>query len=106
MMLKRYITLLFISFSLLLNTLSQVPYREVYTTWEDFLDSFTEEETIDDDVVDFLQQLKEHPLNLNTVDKETLSQLPFLTEVLNWRPQNEFRNNNLVQKRSTFKASK
>ena len=80
MMLKRYITLLFISLSILLNTLSQVPYREVYTTWEDFLDSFTEEETIDDDVVDFLQQLKEHPLNLNTVDKETLSQLPFLTE--------------------------
>ncbi len=80
MYLYKFILFLVSYFTIYAITYAQVPYREVYTTWEDFLDYFTESESATDDIVDYLHQLKEQPLNLNAVDKETLSQLPFLTE--------------------------
>ena len=59
---------------------AQVPYREIYTTWEDFLEYFTEEDGLSNDEMEMLSLLKEQPININTSNKETLQQLPFLTE--------------------------
>lgn len=59
---------------------AQVPYREIYTTWEDFLEYFTEEDGLSNDEIEMLSLLKEQPININTSNKETLQQLPFLTE--------------------------
>ena len=59
---------------------AQLPFREIYTTWEDFLDYYTDDQELPDEVIDNLYTLKDEPINLNTTDKETLLQLPFLSE--------------------------
>ena len=60
---------------------AQLPFREIYTTWEDFLDYYTDDQELPDEVIDNLYTLKDEPINLNTTDKETLLQLPFLSEL-------------------------
>lgn len=72
--------LLFCSISALSFSQSQVYYREVYTTWEAFLEHYSEEGELSNDEIERLSLLKEQPINLNTTDKETLLTLPFLSE--------------------------
>ena len=50
---------------------SQVAFREIYTTWEDFLEYFTEEDGLSNDEMEMLSLLKEQPININTSNKET-----------------------------------
>ena len=78
-MLQR-IVLFLIFFTLYTFAYSQVPFREIYTTWEDFLEHYTDEERLSNDEIEHLSLLKEQPINLNTTDKEELLQLPFLSE--------------------------
>ena len=78
-MLQR-IVLFLIFFTLSTFVYSQVPFREIYTTWEDFLEHYTDEKRFSNDEIEHLSLLKEQPINLNTTDKEGLLQLPFLSE--------------------------
>ena len=78
-MLQR-VVLFLIFFTLSTFVYSQVPFREIYTTWEDFLEHYTDEERLSNDEIEHLSLLKEQPINLNTTDKEGLLQLPFLSE--------------------------
>ena len=55
-------------------------HREIYSTWEEFLEHYTDEEVVTSDEIENLSFLKDHPININTADKETLLQLPFLSE--------------------------
>jgi hypothetical protein len=66
---------------LLTNTIcfAQEPYREIYTTWEEFLEYYADEIDTQSEDLEILSQLKENPLNLNTATKEELQQLTFLS---------------------------
>ena len=59
---------------------AQMPYREIYSSWEEFLEHYAEDENLSQDELEHLNILHQQPLNLNVADKETLLQLPFLTE--------------------------
>lgn len=59
---------------------AQMPYREIYSSWEEFLEHYAEDENLSQDELEHLNILHQQPLNLNVSDKETLLQLPFLTE--------------------------
>lgn len=72
--------LLFIFCSLATLSHSQVTYREIYTTWEAFLEHFCDDGDLSNEDVELLSFLKDHPINLNTTDKESLLQLPFISE--------------------------
>lgn len=77
----RYILILFLIL-LPIASFSQV-HREVYTTWETFLEHYCEEgedELLTNDEIERLSLLKEHPINLNATNKDALLQLPFLSE--------------------------
>ena len=63
------------------SVVAQHPYREIYTSWEDFLEYYSEnEEEVEIDELEQLMLLKEQPININIADKESLMQLPFLSE--------------------------
>ena len=51
---------------------AQEPYREIYTTWEEFLEYYVDEIDTQSEDLEILSQLKENPLNLNTATKEEL----------------------------------
>lgn len=59
---------------------AQMPYREIYSSWEEFLEHYAEDENLSQDELEHLNILHQQPLNLNVADKEALLQLPFLTE--------------------------
>lgn len=63
-----------------MSVVAQHPYREIYTSWEDFVEYCADEEVVSQDELERLEQLTQHPLNLNTVSKDALLELPFLTE--------------------------
>lgn len=68
------------------------PFREVWTTWEDFVEEFlhryTDEEEEDalslraqqSESLSLLEELRTHPLNLNTAQREELLELVWLSE--------------------------
>ena len=59
---------------------AQVAYREIYSTWEEFLEHYTDEQELTSEEVDNLSFLKDNPININSTNREALLQLPFLSE--------------------------
>lgn len=59
-----------------------------FVSWEEFVASYlerdenatNEEQTVDEDMRDWLEHLTENPLQINRIDKEELLALPFLNE--------------------------
>lgn len=54
-----------------------------YYSWEDFVERISMDQSIDDNyltpLLEDLSELHEHPFNINTITKENLKQLPFLS---------------------------
>ena len=54
-----------------------------YYSWEDFVERISMDQSIDDNyltpLLEDLSELHEHPFNINTITKENLEQLPFLS---------------------------
>lgn len=66
---------------------TQTAGRELFMSWEEFVEDFLEEEPEDDTEIrsrtDYLHRLEElyaHPINLNTASREELLELPFIDE--------------------------
>lgn len=59
-------------------------YAQNALTWEDFVESYADESyedsELDTELFETLQELHSHPLNINTVTKDELLTLPFISE--------------------------
>lgn len=74
-------------FSASLTAQTYTAGREFYTTWEDFVEQYynaaEEEDDNQKERADHLlqlQELYEHPLNINTAGRDALLEIPFLTD--------------------------
>lgn len=77
---KKYIVLL-ICYTFFSPLLAQEVYREVYASWEEFMEYYSDnEEETENNEIEQLMHLTEQPININTADRVTLCQLPFLSE--------------------------
>ena len=63
---------------------SMTAFAQQQPTWEQVWDDFFNPEDMDEEVLmeeyEHLQQLAEHPIDLNSTTYEELEQLPFLSE--------------------------
>ncbi|WP_314183925.1 helix-hairpin-helix domain-containing protein [Alloprevotella tannerae] len=55
-------------------------FAQTSITWEDFLQNYFTTENLEPDLLQELEDLHNHPMNLNMVSSEELQQLPFLSE--------------------------
>ena len=77
---KKYIVLL-ICYTFFSPLLAQEVNREVYASWEEFMEYYSDnEEETENNEIEQLMHLTEQPININTADRVTLCQLPFLSE--------------------------
>lgn len=85
--LLRLVTLLLLLLPATADAQKKGAFREVYVTWEDFVDEYTvqaaEDGVSEDDVDNTLEELdvlRAAPINLNAARREELLRIPFLTE--------------------------
>lgn len=70
---KTFVVLLFIWVCIL------PVFAQTSITWEDFLQNYFTTENLEPDLLQELEDLHNHPMNLNMVSSEELQQLPFLS---------------------------
>ena len=73
-----------IAFFLLLSVSNRTFAQSISFTWEDFVEQMAdendEEYSVDPELFEQLLEMHSHPLNINTISKEDLMVLPFLSE--------------------------
>ena len=99
---RRWCAVLLLLPHLLVSAQTYTAGREEYLTWEDFVENYCERETGDvsddgknDGYLQQLQELHARPYNINTVSREALLGIPFLSEeqadsILSYRRQKRF----------------
>lgn len=73
---KSFVTVLFCCHLLFATAQDRLPWETIWYEWQ----TETDDDTIDESTFELLQQLAEHPIDINHASRELLQQLPFLSE--------------------------